>query len=268
MLLAGVAALAIWLRISLNDWFFAPGFRMTNPVFRPEVRLWFAGVFTTVPVLLVSFFYQLLRNRYRTERQYLSLINSHNEARLQFLKAQINPHFLFNTLNNIYSLSLVKSDQTPQMILLLADLLRYVIYESQHEKVALEKEVIHLQKFIALFQMRHETPVNIRFETTGNAEHWEIEPMILIPLVENCFKHCDFDTNPQAFVSISLQTNQEELTFKTRNSCSWQPSQKDETGGVGLENIRSRLALQQPQQSWLDISQTPFTFDVSLIWKK
>jgi sensor histidine kinase YesM len=260
----GIAVIAVFLRTMLNDLFFPSSVEKVIPVFRPEVRIWFFSFFTTIPVLMVSFFYQFIRNRFQAERQYLSLINQHNEARIQFLKAQINPHFLFNTLHNIYSLAVIKSDETPRMILLLSGLLRYVIYESQKGKVGLQIETEHLQKFIDLFQMRNEKPVHITFQIQGNPEHTSIEPMILIPLVENCFKHCDFDTNENAFVKINLYIENKNLTFHTQNSKNEELQQKDKTGGVGLENIRKRLELLYGNQYSFVIRNEKDTFEVTL----
>ncbi|MBC7865768.1 MAG: sensor histidine kinase [Bacteroidia bacterium] len=279
MLFLSVSVLAVFLRIYLNNLFFSAPFEESILVFRPEVRLWFFAFFTTVPLLLLSFFFQLLRNRYRTEKQFLSLINRHNEAEIQFLKAQINPHFLFNTLHNIYSLAVTKSDQAPKMILLLSDLLRYVIYETQYGKVALDNEIRHLQKFIDLFQMRNENPVNITFQTQGNTQNLTIEPMIFIPLVENCFKHCDFDTNDKAFVRINLIIDAHKLIFTTLNSKNDTQKQQDKTGGVGLENICKRLELQYENQHQFSIRKEESIFEVNLslslngqktqeLWKK
>ncbi|MDJ1484535.1 sensor histidine kinase [Cytophagaceae bacterium YF14B1] len=235
-----------------------------TPVFSPQIRLLFFSITTTVTILGLSFFYRVLLNRYERERQYLVLINQHNEAQLQLLKNQINPHFLFNTLNNIYSLTVVKSPQAPKMILLLSDLLRYVIYESQSARVDLEMEITHLKKFIDLFQMRNEFPQNVQLQVEGDITHWQIEPMILIPLAENCFKHCDFDSNDQGFIKITISASQQGLQFNTENSFTESNQQKDKIGGVGLENIRKRLAMRYPDKHTLHIHKTTDTFIVQL----
>ncbi|MEK7253581.1 MAG: histidine kinase [Bacteroidota bacterium] len=201
----------------------------------------FGALATNIGIVLLSTIYQVLVNRYAEERHTLALISRQNEAQLQFLRAQINPHFLFNTLNNIYSLAVVRSPKTADMVLQLSDLLRYVIYDSREEKVPLEKEAAHIRKFILLFQMRSEEALDIQFKITGNLAGILVEPMILIPMVENCFKHCDFDTNPAAFAKIELTVEDNCLIFKTINTKNYADRQKDSTGGVGLENIRRRL---------------------------
>ena len=208
---------------------------------------------------------KMLEIRLENEKRAQAIVLQHQEAQLQFLIAQINPHFLFNTLNNIYSLAVVGSEQTPKMVLKLAELLRYVIYESRKEKVLLEKEVLQIQKYIELFQMKSEHPLNVQFEVDGITNDEMIEPMILIPLVENCFKHCDFETNENAFVRIFLKRKNDQLFFKTQNSKNITDIQKDKIGGVGVENIRQRLALHYPLRHQFKIENKKEVFEVEVV---
>ncbi len=221
-------------------------------------------LFTVLLTMLLSTLIQLLANRMRKERLNQELLNQHQEAQLQFLKAQINPHFLFNTLNNIYALAITRSTQTSAMILKLSDLLRYVIYESKKQEVLLSGEIEQIQQYIELFQMKSESPLQVNFTVEGTINNVFIEPMILIPLVENCFKHCDFDSNPNAFVEIRLKMDTQQLTFSTQNSKNNANQQKDKTGGVGLDNIRKRLELNRPGQHTLTIDQEAQLFNVKL----
>lgn len=223
-----------------------------------------AALVTNIGALLVSALYQILQNRKLEEQRSLEVINRQNEAQLQFLRAQINPHFLFNTLNNIYALAVVKSDKTANMVLRLSNLLRYVVYDGKAEQVALPREIEHIHQYIELFQLRSETPANIQFTVEGQTEGYMMEPMILIPLVENCMKHCDFDTNDRAFVRITLKTAYGKLFFQTINSKSDNDLQKDKVGGVGLENIRKRLMLKYPERFSFEISDKKDTFEVRL----
>ncbi|MDX1939501.1 MAG: histidine kinase [Saprospiraceae bacterium] len=226
---------------------------------------WFLGaLFTNLSFLVVGFFYQMLYNRYRAERRNLAIINEQKEAQLQALRAQINPHFLFNTLNNIYSLAVVKSDKTAEMVLKLSNLLRYVIYDGKAEQVELKREAEQIKEFIELFQMRSEEPLDIHFDVKGINNNIKIEPMILIPIVENCFKHCDFDTNDNAFIKINLQVQNEILHFNTINTKDDQNQQKDRVGGVGLENIRKRLDLKYKDGYQLLVNSKENTFSVDL----
>ena len=248
-------------------------FNVINPLlasFYPQYsklsieNLRYSIVLMSILVLIVSTLFHLLINRYRKERKSQLLIQEHQAAQLQFLKAQINPHFLFNTLHNIYSLSIIQSTKTPQMVLQLSDLLRYVIYESQNKKVSLLRELRQIEKYIALFQLKNEHPVNIRLEKEGSIESQKIEPMILIPLVENIFKHCDFETNEKAFAKIQVQIKVDKLHFHTMNTKNDESQQKDKVGGVGLNNIRKRLALNYPNQHELIIKDWEDTFEVNL----
>lgn len=223
-----------------------------------------AAAISNFGILFVSIIYEMSLYRMKIETQALEAANKQQEAQLQFLRAQINPHFLFNTLNNIYSLAVVRSEQTAPMVLQLSDLLRYVIYESQKEKVPLTKEIQQIQRFIELFQMRNETPLNIVFTYAGPVETMFIEPMMLIPLIENCFKHCDFNSNERAFTEIELRAELNTLHFKTVNSKNNALQQKDKTGGVGLENIRKRLELKYPGKHRMTVKNELDRFEVNL----
>lgn len=224
--------------------------------------LLFGAIATGYGIVMLSTIYQVLINRYAAERKALAIINRQTETELQFLRAQINPHFLFNTLNNIYSLAVVRSPKTAGMVLKLSQLLRYAVYERQGDLVPLEKEVEHIRYFMELFQMRNEEPQDIEFSTAGELTGVQIEPMILIPMVENCFKHCDFETNPKAFVKMQLAVQNGLLTFNTTNTKNNADQQKDRAGGVGLENIRRRLTLQHPDDFQLKIQDEPGEFRV------
>jgi len=242
-----------------------PGIERASLFLGNEKFSWrMAALVTNTGALLVSALYQILQNRKREEQRVLEVINRQNEAQLQFLRAQINPHFLFNTLNNIYALAVAKSDKTANMVLRLSNLLRYVVYDGKAEQVALTREIEHIHQYIELFQLRSETPANIRFTIEGQTKGYMIEPMILIPLVENCLKHCDFDTNDQAFVQIALKTQPGKLFFQTINSKSNSDLQKDKVGGVGLENIQKRLQLKYPERFSFEISDKNDTFEVRL----
>ena len=227
-------------------------------------RFRYSIVMMSILVLIFSTLFHLLVNRYQKEKTNQLLIQEHQAAELQFLKAQINPHFLFNTLNNIYSLSIIQSPKTPQMVLQLSQLLRYVLYESQNKKVSLSGELTQIEKYIALFQLKNETPVNIQLEKEGSINGQKIEPMMLIPLVENALKHCDFDTNEKAYARIAIHTEGDTLHFSTINSKNDANQQKDEVGGVGLKNIRKRLALNYPNQHELVINNLEYAFEVRL----
>jgi LytS/YehU family sensor histidine kinase len=266
LLLGGVSFAAIViLRVVINNLMMRDADAEGNHFFEdPKVRVSALVMVTSMIVVLIAVAYQLLYNRFRNEQKNLALINEQQAAQLQFLKAQINPHFLFNALNNVYSLTVAKSDDAPKMLLKLSDLLRYVIYESQKETVDLAREAQHIRQFIELFQMRSEAPLSIQFTTTGNLSGVPIEPMILIPLVENCFKHCDFDQNPNAFTNIQLETTPQYIRFFSQNTFDKTDQQKDAVGGVGLENIQRRLALRYAERFDLHFGENAGVFTVEL----
>ncbi len=229
-----------------------------------NTALLIAAFVTNVSILMVSIFYALLQYYYRKEAVKQRLEQERSEAELQFLKAQINPHFLFNTLNNIYALSVTGSSKTADMVLRLSELLRYVIYDGAKDRVSLEKEVRHLEEFINLFKMRMEQDVDLTFTYSGEMAGKEVEPLMLMPLVENCFKHCDFDLNENAYAHIELKVEDNYLWFSTRNSVDRQHEQKDKVGGVGLSNMRKRLRLRYPGAHVFEIVEGEAVFEVRL----
>lgn len=220
-------------------------------------------IITNLLFITLSSFYQILINRFRKESVQTKELQIHQEAQLNYLKAQINPHFLFNTLNNIYSLAVKKSDKTPEMLIRLSHLLRYVVYDSQEKNVALSKEINHIKEYIDLFKMRSKPEPNIRFRILGNVNEINIGPMILIPLVENCCKHCDFDTNEAAFALITLKITKKDLIFETQNTFN-PTATKDKMGGVGLVNIRKRLEMLYGSDQQLETTEVDDTFIVKL----
>ncbi len=239
-----------------------PGYEV---LFSPVRRLGMFVFITSFLVTLVAIVFRLLINRTRRERESLALLAEQSAAQLQFLKAQINPHFLFNALHNVYSLTVQKSDDGPKMLLKLSDLLRYAIYDSRLPEVPLARELAELQKFTDLFQMRFERPADIRFEVEGSLENRSIEPMILMPILENCFKHGNFDSgSPVAFCRVSIKNSPESLIFSTKNTFDAANLQKDGAGGIGLENIRRRLALRYPGRHRFSFVEKNDVFEVNL----
>lgn len=235
---------------------------MQGDAFRPMFYL-----FATSLVIAVSTIVLYIIYFFEKENQLLQTINKHNEARLQLLQSQINPHFLFNTLNNIYSLSITNSTKTPDMILQLTELLRYSVYQKPKEKVSVSEEAKQVEFLIELFCLRRDEPYSISFNKTISGGM--IEPMVLIPLAENCLKHCNFDLDENAFVKMDLVSNERTIHFKTENS--FNTSQvKTNTGGVGLSNIRERLELIYGDQFQFTTTEVDGIFKVNLeiTWKK
>jgi len=177
---------------------------------------------------------------------------------LNMLKAQIHPHFLFNTLNNLYSLTLDKSDKAAEVVAKLSDLLSFMLYEGNKPQVSIQQEITLLQNYIDLEKLRYGNQLNLVFEHQIEDTSAPIAPFLLLPLVENAFKHGDLSYP----IDIQLDTKDERLIFKVKNRI--KAKQKDQVGGIGLENIRKRLELIYEQQQTFNIRADEDIFEVEL----
>jgi hypothetical protein len=166
-------------------------------------------------------------------------------AELNFLKSQIHPHFLFNTLNNLYALSLVQSPQTPGVILGLSKILRYMLYECNTDQVSLRKDVEILNSYIALEKIRYEERLELNVNISIDSGMQQIAPLLLLPLVENAFKHGVSETEQCPWINIELKAKGDKLTFNVSNSKPETVPSKPELhySKIGLANVRKRLEL-------------------------
>ena len=209
---------------------------------------------------IVYFFVQSER-QHQLKQTKLMLANKQTE--LSFLRSQVNPHFLFNSLNNIYSLVYHQSDQSLTAIAKLSDLLRYMLYDT-NEKVPLQKELDYIEKYMELQQMRFESALPASMEITGNPGKASIPPLLLIPFVENAFKHGD--TKNGNHIHIKLHVDDECIRFSISNTIGHH--QKDAGGGIGLENVQRRLELLYPGRHTLQVQKTKDIFEVQLEIRK
>jgi LytS/YehU family sensor histidine kinase len=189
-------------------------------------------------------------------------------AELNFLKAQINPHFLFNTLNNLYYLAYSKSENTTEVIAKLSVMMRYMIYDSNHPKVLLSKEIEYMQSYISLEQLRLNGQIPIKLEVCGSPENIWITPLIFITFLENAFKHGVSNTNSGSWVTIMLKIKDGTCTYTVENS-KLKPSadalkESEDKSGIGLRNVRRRLELSYPGQHDLVVAETPEKYKVQL----
>jgi sensor histidine kinase YesM len=192
-------------------------------------------------VLVVAI--KILKKWYQDRQDHESLEKEKLEAELKFLKSQVHPHFLFNTLNNLYSLTLKKSDIAPEVVLKLSDLMSYMLYDASAPKVPLSKEIQYLQNYIALEKIRYGDRLDISFNISGDIGGKMIAPMLMLPFIENTFKHGvsgDLDT---VWASIDLTVKGQKMVFKVENSKSSDPQPAGLRKGIGLENVRRRLDL-------------------------
>ncbi|HLF64279.1 MAG TPA: histidine kinase [Saprospiraceae bacterium] len=165
------------------------------------------------------------------------------EAELNYLKSQTNPHFLFNTLNNIYSLARDKSDLAPESILRLSKILRFMLYETGGAFIAIEQELKIMNDYLALEKLRYDDSLRVNFNYDLEDLKQSIPPLLLMPLVENAFKHGVSETRHQPFVDIHLSVNQRQLTFTVKNSSDKFPGELGVKENIGLSNLRRQLEL-------------------------
>ncbi|KQC02487.1 sensor histidine kinase [Pedobacter sp. Hv1] len=177
------------------------------------------------------------------------------QAELNFLKGQIHPHFLFNTLNNLYALTLSNSPKSPNIVMGLSEILRYMLYECNVERVALKKDVEVLESYILIEKIRYEERLDLSFTKTGNIDVHQIAPLLLLPLVENAFKHGASEKVGEAWVSIDLSVKDNLLKFKVGNSKAETIDQmaSNHYGKIGLENVRKRLQIIYPNAHELKV---------------
>ena len=185
-------------------------------------------------------------------------------AELNFLKAQINPHFLFNTLNNLYYLAYSKSENTTEVIAKLSQMMRYMIYDSNHPKVLLSKEIEYMQSYISLERLRLNNQIPITFDISGNTENVRITPLIFITFLENAFKRGVSNSNPKAWVKLSIQLQGKECHYIVENSRTTEHKDNGEKSGIGLQNVKRRLELSYPDQYKLEMSESPTSYIVKL----
>ena len=189
------------------------------------------------------------------------------ETEMKLLKSQINPHFLFNVLNNLYSLSLLKSELTPEYLLKLSGMLRYILYECNSEKVLLSKEISYIQNYVDLSMLKDSRGLNIKLNLDSGPANYMIAPMIFIPFIENAFKHSNIENLEFGWIRVSLNFVGKSLQFSVSNSISNKAFTKDKQGGIGLKNVARQLQLIYPNAHKLEILENSDSFVVNLsIW--
>lgn len=210
--------------------------------------------------LIVTTLLKLAQDWFQIKDRELKLIKENHQAELSSLKSQINPHFLFNSLNNIYALTGDHPDTARDYILRLSDALRYMIYETDEELVPLHQEVKYISDYIALEQLRMNQPDSVIFTYPDDLSEM-IAPLILLPLVENCFKHAD-KHNPTIKIAIELKGT--ELLLTTVNRITESNDQSEKSGGLGLDNLAKRISLLYPDKHELLTSITDGLYLTSL----
>ena len=219
------------------------------------------------PVVALAAFIKVGKHWYRRDLESQKLERDKLEAELKFLKAQIHPHFLFNTLNNLYALTLKQSENASEVVLKLSDLLSYMLYEANDRTVPLAKELNLLEVYISLEKIRYGERLKISYNVTGDPEGKEIPPMLLLPFVENSFKHGASQELEQAEVRIDIEVEKNQLTLEVENDNSGVPEEPDGGGyreGIGLTNVKRRLGLLYGESHDLRIEDSGERFRVAL----
>ena len=223
------------------------------------VNFFIAGTSTIVKI--ITDWGKQLREKHELQTQTM-------QSELRFLKSQINPHFLFNTLNNLYALTLKKDDKAPEIVIKLSEMMRYMLYECNEKKVLLGKEINYLKNYLDLEKLRQGKNMTISFQHSGDPGNKEIAPLMFIPFLENSFKHGLSHQIEQGYVNIKLQVNDNEVDFFIENSKPEKlptPLTKGKkSGGIGLVNVQRRLNLLYPDQYQLKIHDYPKSYAVNL----
>lgn len=228
-------------------------------------------IIIVISLLSPFFFVKILFEIFRMYDRTLKLKEQKMEMEIQninmekdFLKAQLNPHFLFNTLNNLYSLAIKKDNQTPEVILNLSEMMSYTLYESNTEKVPLDKELDFIKNYFELEKMRYPADKNIQINISdgGNTSGLYIAPLLTFSCIENTFKY-GLRSQKEQFILLDIKTENNTFYFQLENDIEIM-NQDQSVGGIGLENMRKRLALLYPEQHELRIENTGNRFKVTL----
>ncbi len=214
---------------------------------------------------------KLLLDWTKNQKRMRALEKSNFETELDFLRSQVQPHFFFNTLNNLYSLTLDKSDLAPDTVLKLSKLMSYVIYDGKQKKVHLSKEISYIQNFLDLEKLRFGNRLNTTFEVKGLINNQQVAPLLLLPFIENSFKHGAGDGIEEIKINIGLEVNGDDLIFTVQNrkyeklkAPAPDPYHHIGHNGIGIENIKRRLELIYGKQFQLDIKDDPDKYTVTL----
>ncbi len=220
-----------------------------------------------MPVLLmwaISTSYRLLMDNLRKEQERKEQETERLKSELSFLRSQISPHFMFNVLNSIAALARKKSDKVEPVVIQLSELMRYMLYASDESLVPLNKEISYLQNYVDLQRLRFGSTVSIHFSAENTDSSLLIEPMLLIPFVENAFKH-GTGLIAEPSIEIYASSQGESFRFQVRNKADRQSTEeKDRNSGIGLANIERRLKLLYPDSYQLQINQTRDWYEVDL----
>lgn len=248
-------AFAVWLPLE----------RLNNPKSWQPDNFWILAriiknISKIFPVIAATMVLKLMSNAFDQEKELRAIEKENFDAEIGLLKAQINPHFFFNTLNSLYFLTMEGSPKSPGMIMHLSRLMRYMLYETSARLVLLTEELTHLENYLEIEKMRFEDRLELSFQSSGDIQGHKIAPLLLLPFVENAFKHGI--ENSGGWVTIDLKVVGKRLYLKVENSFKMSFVQKQK--GMGLENVKRRLDLIYPLRHQLSIKQDHHIYQVDL----
>ncbi len=257
--------LMMWALVNLADYRYTNMNPLTGDIFFLGVGLYFVVFFST-SVKLLKHWYSSEKDVSELRSRKLEAELKLKETELQLLKGQIHPHFLFNTLNNLYGLALEKSEQMPDAIIRLSGLLDALLYRSQTSLAPLKAELKLIEDYIALEKLRVEERLRLQWEVSENINSYELPPFLLFPFIENAFKHGFAQHTENLWLEVKAEIRQHQLCFSVANSLSLhsRPLQQP-AGGIGLQNVKRRLQLLYPNKHQLKVEQLPDKFTVRLL---
>ncbi len=257
-----------WLYYLEHDIVFRAIHMQAGMKFRPsDIVRWFTLIsfFTFFPVSAgLTITIKTLKNFYLKQKENQLLTRENANAELQLLKAQIHPHFLFNTLNNIYSFTLSKSSEAPALVEKLSDTIHYMITDCKTEAVPLQKELKMLEDYIGLEKVRYGDRLDLSVNITNDDQNKSISPLLMIPFVENCFKHGSSVMLGKQWIRLNIAIKNNLLDFNVANSSPLQPTAAKNKGGIGLSNVKKRLEILYPGKHQLNISTTEGVYSVQM----
>ena len=221
------------------------------------------ALLNTLPIIGIVATIKLLRHQLAEQKRVAELEKGQLVAELNFLKAQTNPHFLFNTLNNIYALARKKSEQTAPVVLQLSKILRFMLYECNQPRIPIQREVQIIEDYLELEKLRYNDRLKINFTKMITAANQVIAPLLLLPFVENAFKHSANHTRFDTTIDISLTVDKNQLSFKVKNQKEGD-TEKNELG-IGLKNVQRQLELTYPEKHNLDINNADSFYEIDLV---
>ncbi len=250
---------------------FLPFERLEGTVARPPrpgrgfrgSRLIIQNLFLSLGVYFASTINYIMQQARKRREDAIQNEKEQLETEMKLLRSQINPHFMFNALNNIYALSVQKNEKTPEAVMKLSQMMRYVLYESNVDTVHVNREWEYIENYIDIQLLKFENEVNVGRNSEID-EDMMIAPMLLLPFVENAFKHSNIEVDERARIDILLKVKNGRLQFAVENTLPNTEVSKDSVGGIGLENVRRRLAYIYQNQHELEITESAGNFKVTL----